>query len=126
MRDIGSRIGRYRLSRYAPPDNPRGRRLRWILVGLLVWLAWTSFGSEHSFLRLWRLQQEHTQAHDQLETARRDQERIDRWTENPKARRDLAERKLRENSGMARPGEIVYRIKGATPDTGRMIPEPTR
>lgn len=122
MRDIGNRIGRYRLGRYAPPDSPRGRRLRWILAGLLVWLAWASFGSDHSFYRVWRLEREQVQAQRTLERLRREQESLDQETDSPEARRSLAERMLRENSGMARPGEIVYRIQGGVPDTARMVP----
>lgn len=125
MRDIGNRIGRYRLGRYAPPDNPRSRRLRWILAALLVWLAWASFGSEHSFLRLWRLEQEHRQAQQDLETARQEQERLDHH-DDPAAQRAMYERSLRENSGMARPDEIVYRVKSATPDSGRTAPQTSR
>jgi len=126
MRDIGSRIGRYRLGRYAPPINPRNRRLRWILAGLLVWLGWASFGSEHSFYRVWRLQREDTRARQELDRLRVEQERIEAQNDSPQARRALAERMLRENSGMARPGEIVYRIKGATPDTGSRARRPGR
>lgn len=123
MRDIGNRIGRYRLGRYAPPDSPRGRRLRWLFAGLILWLAWASFGSEHSFLRVWRLEREHSRAEKDLGRLRRDQERLDQQSDSPGAQRELAERMLRENSGMARPGEIVYRIKGAAPDSGRRAPE---
>jgi cell division protein FtsB len=119
MRDIGNRIGRYRLGRYAPPVNPRTRRLRWLLAGLLVWLAWASFGSEHSFYRVWRLQREDARAQREFDRLRAEQERLDAQSDSPEARRTLAERMLRENSGMARPGEIVYRIKGAIPDTSR-------
>jgi cell division protein FtsB len=119
MRDIGNRIDRYRLGRYAPPASPRGRRLRWILAGLLVWLAWASFGSDHSFYRVWRLEREHVQAQRELDRLRREQERLEDESDSPEAQRTLAERKLRENSGMARPGEIIYRVQGGTPDSAR-------
>jgi hypothetical protein len=39
MSDIGSRIGRYRLSRYAIPLDPVRRRLRWFWLVVLAWVA---------------------------------------------------------------------------------------
>ena len=42
---------------------------------------------------------------------------LDEEMNDPEAQRDLAERVLRERNGMARKGEIVYRIRGADSDT---------
>src|SRR4029077_17231981 len=55
MGDIGRRINRYRLGRYAPDRVPLGRRLRVVWLIAMVWLAWAAFISEHSFYRTWRL-----------------------------------------------------------------------
>ena len=41
--------------------------------------------------------------------------RLDAQQRDPAARRALAEHALREKSGMARPGEIIYRIRPGEP-----------
>ena len=117
MRDIGSRIGRYRLTRYARRRGVRG--VTWILVGLGLWLLWAVAISDHSLLRIWRLRRERSTAQHDLADVRREHARIEAELERPGARRKLAERRLREESGMARPGEIVYRIRGDAADTTR-------
>ena len=57
------------------------------------------------------LRQENQRTHAQLQTAQAELERLDGELKDPQALRALAERLLREKSGMARPGEIVYRIQ---------------
>lgn len=117
MRDIGSRIQRYRLSRYADPDS-RGRRLkRWLIPLLGLWLLYVGVISEHSLWRLWRLErgQSHTAA--QLRGTQLEVERLNRQLDDPAQRRDLQEHVLRERNGYARPGEIVYRIDGGRADS---------
>jgi cell division protein FtsB len=115
MRDIGARIQRYRLSRYAAPEDRVRRGLRWAwLVGAL-WLAWVGFASEHNFVRLWQLS--HERQHSETELRRLDAEvaRLDAQQRDPAAQRILAEHALREKSGMARPGEIIYSIRPGGP-----------
>ena len=119
MGDIGNRLRRYRLSRYAAPDDPlqRGLRLGWVALGL--WLMWIGFFSNHSLWRIWRLSRESANSQFELERTRQTVERLDAELTNPETRRELAERALRERTGMARPGEIVYRIRGTRPDSAR-------
>jgi cell division protein FtsB len=117
MQDIGNRIRRYRLSRYAAPSDPVRRRLRWILPALLTWLLWTGFISDHSFYRLWQLERENARAQVEQRRVGEETRRLEVELKNPEALRNLAERTLREKDGMAKPGEIVYRIKGAAADT---------
>src|SRR5437870_7539989 len=68
MRDIGQRIQRYRLSRYAPPEEHHQRRWRWVWLGVALWLAWVGVLSDHNFYRLWRLGRD--RAHTNAELAR--------------------------------------------------------
>ena len=117
MRDIGSRIQRYRLSRYASPQDPLRRRLRWAWLALVSWLLWAGVTSDHSFARLWRLNRERAQVRRDLGRVQQETERLERELRDPGARRDLAERELREKSGMARPDEIIYRIREAPVDS---------
>ncbi len=112
MRDIGTRLLRYRLSRYAPPVDPVRRRLRWGWIALGLWLIWFGFVSDHSLWRIWRLTRENTQAERDLRRAQQSVSRLEAEVDNPVNSRELAERVLRERTGMARPGEIIYRIRG--------------
>ena len=117
MRDIGARIRRYRLARYAPAVSPLVRRLRWAwLIGML-WLLWAAFMSEHSFYRTWRLDRENHETRRQLALLRAEVGRLDAESRDPVAERLRAERQLRERDGMARPGEIIYLIQPRGADT---------
>ena len=118
MRDIGHRIQRYRLSRYAVPTDPVRRRLRWLWVIATVWLVWVTLLSKGSFYRLWRLDVERRRIQTELVQARADIGALEKESRDPRARREWAERQARR-AGMARPGEIIYRVGGAAPDTSR-------
>lgn len=111
MRDIGHRLGRYRLSRYALPDDPVRRRLRWIWVALIGWLLWIGVISDHSFFRLWKLSLENARTRDQMTKAMAEADRLDVEVKDRKALRARGERVLREKNGMARSDEIIYRIR---------------
>jgi len=120
VRDIGSRILRYRLSRYARPEDLwRHRLLRWLVPVLLVWGVYAGLLSEHSWLRLWRLSHEKRAVATRLDATRGEIDRLERQIDDPAQRRELQERVLRERNGFARPGEIVYRIEGAEADSLR-------
>ena len=108
MRDIGLKISRYRLGRYAPPGSPLKRGLRWVWLIAVVWLAWATLISEHSFYRTWRRE---------LERLRAEVQRLDGESRDPAAGRLRAERQLREQQGMAKPGEIIYLIQPRGADT---------
>ncbi len=114
MRDIGERINRYRLSRYAVPVDRVRRRLRWAWVAAALWLAWVGFLSDHNFVRLWQLSQERRQSEADLQRLRAEVAELDAKMRDPAAQRELAEHTLRERAGMARPGEIVSRVRKDT------------
>jgi len=111
MSDIDTRLRRYRLSRYAPPSDPlkRGLRLGWLALGL--WFVWIAVLSDHSLWRIWRLGRERDHTAQELQRTRTEVDRLSAELDNPATQRELAERALRERTGMARPGEIVYRIR---------------
>lgn len=117
MKDVGSRILR-RPSRFASPDDPWRRRIKRIVVpAILIWIVYAGILSEHSWWRLWRQSREQKQTATRLEATRGEIERLERQIGNSEERRELQERVLRERNGYARPGEIVYRIDGALPDS---------
>ncbi len=109
MRDIGSRIQRYRLARYAAPQDPLRLRLRWGWLVFALWLVWVGALSEHNFLRLWRLSAERVSSEAEVRQLNAEVADLDAQLRDPAARRRLAEQALRR-SGMAGKGEIVYRF----------------
>jgi len=113
MRDIGRRIQRYRLSRYAREDERRLHIPRWVWAVLAAWLVWAGVLSDHSFFALWRLHRTYDREQSQLRTARAEITRLDAAAKDAGERRKDAERRLREDEGYARPGEIIFRIDGA-------------
>ncbi len=117
MRDIGTRIQRYRLSRFARPSDRTRRRLRWVWVVGALWLVYVSVLSEHSFLRLWRFRQEDARNRAELQRTRAEIQRLSREADDPVLRRLNAERQLREKVQMAKPGEIIYRFDSGPPAT---------
>ena len=112
MRDIIRRIQRHRLSRYASTDETVVRRLRWVWPLAMIWLVYVVALSDHGFYRIWRLHREHARVKAELASVRAEIDRMEGENRDPTARRERAERALREGGGWARPGEIIYRIQG--------------
>jgi cell division protein FtsB len=115
MRDIGTRIQRYRLARYAEPERPLRRGMRWFWLAAVLWLVWAGFVSEHNFVRLSRLARERVRSTGELKRIQGQVAVLDARLRDPAAQRDLTEHALREKAGMARPGEIVYHIRSVAP-----------
>jgi cell division protein FtsB len=110
MRDIGARIQRYRLSRYAPPVDQVRRRLRWAWLAAALWLVWVGFVSDHNFVRLWQLSHERQRSEVELRRVSAEAARLDAQIHDPAEQRESAERALR-NRGMAKPTEIIYQVQ---------------
>jgi cell division protein FtsB len=108
MRDIGVRIQRYRLSRYAAPVDRVRRRLRWAWVVGALWLVWVGFLSDHNAYRIWQLSREEHANRQEVARLLAESGRLEREASDPKLRRKAAEAYLRERAGMARRDEIVY------------------
>ncbi len=119
MRDIGYRIQRPRLSRLAPLGATLRHRLPWLWIVLAAWIAWAGLLSDHSLYRIWKLQRENARASAELARVEGEIHRLDRVMSDPGARRELGERALREDGGMAKPGEIVYKIRSSADSTRR-------
>jgi cell division protein FtsB len=116
MSDIGRRIQRYRLSRYAMPQGGLPRPPRWVWIVAALWLAWVGVFSDHSLFKIWRASEESARTKRSLQTARQEIERLDREARDPAHTSREAERALRDD-GFARPGEIIYRIEGGAADS---------
>ena len=110
MRDIGTRIRRYRLTRFARGNGPFFARFRWLWPIVGLWIVYVGLISEHSLLRLWRMNREGERMRADLAATRQELDGLEARMKDPRARRDQGEHILRERSGWARPGEIIYRI----------------
>ena len=117
MRDIERRIQRYQLSRFGPKTPPLRRRLRWVWLVALAWIAWAGLLSEHSFFRLWRMEHENARMEKELARVQAEIQRLNQERTNVDLKRERSERLLRERAGMARKGEIIYRIREDAPDS---------
>jgi cell division protein FtsB len=93
-------------------------RSRWIWLLPLAWLAWAGFLSDHSLLRIARLKQQLVAARADIERVRREAADLDARSSDPVERSQHAEEALRAR-GMARPGEIIYRLGTGRADAGR-------
>jgi len=117
MRDISRRLGRYRLGRYGSSEAPFWRRVPWFWPLLGLWAAYALFVSEHSLWRIWSLGAEAKRSESELLVTRAEVDHLTREMQDPKRRREFAERVLRERNGYASPNETVYRFEGETGDS---------
>jgi cell division protein FtsB len=111
MRDIGQRIQRYRLTRFGPRNAPLLRRLAWVWPILGIWGAYVLFFGEHSVLKIWRLSQENQRMRAELVSTQKELDRLEGRMNDPRVMREDAEHVLRERSGFAKSGEIIYRFE---------------
>jgi cell division protein FtsB len=92
------------------PDSTTG--LRWWLLGgaVLLLLVWIGFFDSHSLLRRYRWHQEHDRLTQENKQLRQDIQRLREKLDRPLSD-SLVERIAREEYGMKRPNETVYRLK---------------
>ncbi|PSQ99536.1 MAG: septation ring formation regulator EzrA [Bacteroidetes bacterium QS_9_68_14] len=98
MPDSGSRAGPLRLG-------------RWLLLATVVALAvWVAFFDSHSIQKRLRFQQQHARLTAENDSLRCQIETLEAKLEHPVAD-STVERIAREEYGMRRPGETVYRVE---------------
>jgi cell division protein FtsB len=114
MRDISHRLARRR-SRFAAPEDPVRRRLRWAWLAVALWLVWIGLLSEHSLWRFARLGSDNARATGELTRTREKVARLEAERGDPERMRERGEKTLRERGGMARKGEIIYQIDDVVP-----------
>jgi len=98
--------------RFPRPDSAEA--LRWWLLGgaLALLLIWIGFFDSHSLLRRYRWHQEHDRLTQENEQLQQDIQRLREKLDRPLSD-SLVERIAREEYGMKRPNETVYRLKDA-------------
>ncbi|MCE5270221.1 septum formation initiator family protein [bacterium] len=99
-------------------DGPRkGRRVLLVLAASVALILLLLFWGEYDLVTLWRLDRERRELSGQVEQLKVENQglidQIDGLQDNP----EMIEKIARENLGMARKGETVYRILPAERDT---------
>jgi hypothetical protein len=109
--NIGIRIQRYRLQRYRAPESLSERARLVLTLALAGWAIWALFLSDHSAVRLWRLEARRSSSEKTLAAT---QAQVNRAKADLKASDDpdVEARVLRERHNFAREGEILYVIQG--------------
>lgn len=88
---------------------PRRSRMRlWLILGG-AWLLWVAVISDHSLWRIVRLKRDLGAANAEIARVHARTQKLDDQLHDPHARAEHGEEVLRKQ-GMARPGEIVYRL----------------
>ncbi len=119
-RDITGRVlSRPLRSPYAPGGGTP--RARWLWLLAVAWLLWVGVISDHSVWRIIRLRHDLVAARTEMQRVRGETSRLDARLRDPVERGEHAEQMLREQ-GMAKPGEIIYRLGGANTDSARAMP----
>jgi cell division protein FtsB len=97
----------------AASSTPRpGRRLSHIAIAALALVAvlWLTFFDSHSLVRRLLWHQEYAQLVQENDTLRREIEMLETQLEAPVSD-EVIEQIAREQYGMRRPGETVYRVE---------------
>lgn len=93
-----------------PYLRSRPQLQRWTLIGAaLALLLWITFFDSHSLLKRFRWHQEYERLTEENRALRNDIDRLEDKLEKPLSD-EVVERIAREQYGMKRPGETVYRI----------------
>ena len=119
-RDISRSILRRPLSSPFAPRTFRPR-IGWLLLALLAWGLWAMVISDRSLWRIVQLRREIRAADRELDRVQGEQRAFDSQLADPRARSLHTEQMLREEHGMARQGEIIYRFRDdpIAPDSAR-------
>lgn len=93
-------------------SRPRRKIQTWLLIASLVVVAvWLAFFDSHSLARRIAWHREAAQLTHANDTLRQDIERLEMQVKEA-ATDEVVERIAREQYGMRRPGERVYRVEG--------------
>lgn len=112
MRDVAGRIKKYRLLRYRRPE-PKARRtlLRILLLVLSAWLAYQVIASEHGLMKISRTKDEIRKLDREAASLVKEKEELDETAKRYENNPYLVEKALRDELGMAKEDEIVYRFE---------------
>jgi cell division protein FtsB len=111
MENIASRIKRYRLVRYRRPE-PKGRKtlVRIALLALCVWLAYQVVASEHGLVKMTQAKNDLKRLNTEAALLVREKAKLSETAKLYQNNPFLLEKALRDQLGMARENELVYRF----------------
>jgi cell division protein FtsB len=93
------------------------RHLREILVVALLLLAVHDVFGAHGFLAMWRTQKQLTQMRADIERLSKENNQMTNQVTALKTDPDTIERIAREQMGLAKPGELIFKLPPAAPAT---------
>jgi cell division protein FtsB len=111
MEDIASRIKRHKLVRYRRPE-PKGRKVlvRIALLTLCIWLAYQVVASEHGLVKMTQAKSELKRLDSEAALLVREKAKLSETAKLYQNNPFLLEKALRDQLGMARESELVYRF----------------
>jgi cell division protein FtsB len=120
MEDIASRIKRHRLERYRRPE-PKGRRalVRIALLALCVWLTYEVVASERGLIRMAQTKSELRRLDTEAALLVKEKTKLSETEKLYENNPFLLEKALRDQLGMVREGELVYRFDDVPEKEGR-------
>lgn len=111
MEDIANRIKRHRLVRYRKPE-PKGRKnlVRIALIALCIWLAYQVVASEHGLVKMAQTKSELRRLNTESVLLLKEKVKLNETARLYQNNPFLLEKALRDELGMVREGELVYRF----------------
>lgn len=111
MENIASRIKQHRLERYRKPE-PKGRKtlIRVALIALCVWLAYQVVASEHGLVKMAQTKSELRRLEAESTLLLQEKSKLNQTAKLYQNNPFLLEKALRDELGMVRQNELVYRF----------------
>jgi cell division protein FtsB len=94
------------------------RHMREILVVALLLLAVHDVFGEHGFLAMWRTQKQLTQLRGDIDRLNKENTKMTNQVTALKTDPETIERIAREQMGLAKPGELIFKLPAAAPGSG--------
>jgi cell division protein FtsB len=119
---FGSGRGIVQMNRPTPPPTFWSRHTRKILGGALLLLAIQDVFGAHGFLAMWRTQQEMKKLQAEVTRLNKENTALSSQVTSLKTDPKAIERIAREEMGLARPGEMIFKMPApaaASGDSGK-------
>ncbi|MCX5800223.1 MAG: septum formation initiator family protein [Candidatus Eisenbacteria bacterium] len=126
MDDVASRLKRHRLERYRKPE-PKGRKalIRIALAALSVWLAYQVVASEHGLIKMGQTKSELRRLDTETALLLKEKAKLSETAKLYQNNPFLLEKALRDELGMVRKGELVYRFNDVQEDAPNRLDNAT-
>jgi cell division protein FtsB len=88
-----------------------------VLLILLFLLSWILIWGDNSFYKVWKQKREISTIREENESLKAENDSIARQNTRLKSDPEAAEEVAREEHGLIKPDEVIYRFKPAQPET---------